>query len=461
MKIFFTRSFTVFLWLIGGFAQFGRSLNKLFNRFMPKGLYIRSLIIVMMPTFVLLSVATYIFLERHWQLVTEQLARATARDVAYVAEIYHKTSDKPLLIARLASEKLELNVDFLPLTPLPPPAPRPFFDPLDKNLTNELHRFTAFPFWIDTVSQQGYVKLQVNVGETSLQISTRRGHSYASSSPIFLAWLLSTCLVVLTIALLFLRNQIRPILSLAEAAQAFGKGRDVVDFRPRGAREVRAASTAFIDMKRRIERQIDQRTTMLAGISHDLRTILTRFKLELALLPDGEEKEALQSDTSEMAKMVETYLAFAKGEDGEPSAIINIVELLKELQRDAERSGHATELHYTGDATLYVRPHAFKRALTNLVMNAGKYGHKIMLTGIRDRKYLTLYIDDDGPGIPSHLREDVFKPFYRIDSARNLNVTGTGLGLSIARDIVRGHGGDISLEESPLKGLRSIVKIPI
>jgi two-component system, OmpR family, osmolarity sensor histidine kinase EnvZ len=461
MKVFFARVFAAFIWLTETVAEWGRSINHLFNRFMPKGLYVRSLIIVMMPTFALLSVATYIFLERHWQLVTEQLARATARDVAFIAETYHTNPDKTLLIARLSSEKLELNVEFLPLAPLPPLAPRPFFDPLDKNLSSELTRLTSFPFWIDTVSQPGYVKLQVNVADSSLRISTRRGHSYASSSPIFLAWLLSTCLVVLTIALLFLRNQIRPILSLAEAAQAFGKGRDVEDFRPRGAREVRAASTAFIDMKRRIERQIDQRTTMLAGISHDLRTILTRFKLELALLPDGVEKEALQSDTSEMAKMVETYLAFAKGEDGEQSAIINIVDLLKELQRDAERLGHATELHYTGDATIHVRPHAFKRALTNLVMNAGKYGHKILLTGVRDRKYLTLYIDDDGPGVPLNLREDVFKPFYRIDSARNLNVTGTGLGLSIARDIVRGHGGDITLENAPIGGLRATIKIPI
>jgi two-component system, OmpR family, osmolarity sensor histidine kinase EnvZ len=442
-------------------GQFGRSINHVFNRFMPKGLYVRSLIIVMMPTFVLLSVATYIFLERHWQLVTEQLARATARDVAFIAENYRQNPSNAPFLIQLSNEKLGIIVKLTPVSPLPPPLSRPFFDPLDKNLTRELRAVMDYPFWIDAVSNFGNLTIRVTLPETSMEINTRRGHSYASSSPIFIAWLLATCLVVLTIALLFLRNQIRPILMLADAAQAFGKGREVEDFRPRGAREVRAASLAFIDMKRRIERQIEQRTTMLAGISHDLRTILTRFKLELALLPECEEKEALQSDTNEMAKMVETYLAFTKGEDGEQSAIINMVELLKELQRDAERTGHLCELHYEGDATVNVRPLAFKRALTNLVMNAGKYGYKIMISGHRTPKYLYIHVDDDGPGIPENLREDVFRPFYRIDSARNMNETGTGLGLSIARDIVRGHGGEITLEDAPNGGLRAILKIPI
>ena len=264
----------------------------------------------------------------------------------------------------------------------------------------------------------------------------------------------------LTVAILFLRNQIRPILRLSEAVESFGKGREVPNFRPRGAREVRRAASAFIEMKARVERTIEQRTTMLAGVSHDLRTVLTRFKLELALI-DSAEAEAMKRDVDEMERMLEAYLAFARGDTGEQAAPTDMETFLNELKADAERHGHATTVEFRGLPIVTVRPAAFKRCLANLVSNAARHGSAIAITGDRDHRWLTVTVDDDGPGIPGHLREDVFKPFLRLDDARNQDEGGTGLGLAIARDIARSHGGDITLGDSPLGGLRASVRVPV
>ena len=267
--------------------------------------------------------------------------------------------------------------------------------------------------------------------------------------------------MLLTVAILFLHNQIRPILRLADAAESFAKGREVPNFRPRGAREVRRAAAAFIEMKSRIERAIEQRTAMLAGVSHDLRTILTRFKLELALLGDSREIEAMKKDVDEMGRMLEAYLAFARGDSGEQSAPTDMAALLDELKADAQRNGHNTCVEFLGQPIVTVRPAAFKRCLANLVSNAARFAASISLTGRRDHRWLTITVDDDGPGIPVHMREDVFKPFLRLDDARNQDEGGTGLGLAIARGIARSHGGDIALSDSPLGGLRATVTVPV
>jgi two-component system osmolarity sensor histidine kinase EnvZ len=235
----------------------------------------------------------------------------------------------------------------------------------------------------------------------------------------------------------------------------------VPNFRPRGAREVRRAAQAFIEMKTRVERAIEQRTAMLAGVSHDLRTVLTRFKLELALLDDGPEAEAMKKDVDEMARMLEAYLAFARGDLGEAAAPTDMAAFLDELKDDAERHGHRTTVVFHGAPLVTVRPAAFKRCLANLVSNAARFAHSIAITGHRDHRYLTITVDDDGPGIPMDKREDVFKPFLRLDDARNQDEGGTGLGLAIARDIANSHGGDITLSDSPLGGLRATVKVPV
>jgi two-component system osmolarity sensor histidine kinase EnvZ len=224
---------------------------------------------------------------------------------------------------------------------------------------------------------------------------------------------------------------------------------------------VRRAAQAFIEMKTRVERAIEQRTAMLAGVSHDLRTVLTRFKLELALIKKSPEVEAMQKDVDEMARMLEAYLAFARGDLGESAAPTDMAAFLAELKDDAERNGHKASVVFHGPPIVTVRPAAFKRCLGNLVSNAARFAPSISITGHRDHRYLTVTVDDDGPGIPADLREDVFKPFLRLDDARNQDEGGTGLGLAIARDIARSHGGDITLGDSPLGGLRATVRVPV
>jgi two-component system, OmpR family, osmolarity sensor histidine kinase EnvZ len=454
--------------LIANLATWGRELGEVgarrFNDLMPKGLYGRSLIIVIAPIVLLQSVVAYVFMERHWQLVTYRLSAAVTQDIAALIDI-HKTypQDRDFeTLRRIARDRLNLMVEILPPEPLPAPGPRPFFDVLDAALSREIALQIGRPFWIDTVGNSALIEIRVQL-ETGqiMKVFARRGMAYASNSHIFLVWMVIASLVLLAIAILFLRNQIRPIQALAAAAEEFGKGREVVGFRPRGASEVRAAAQAFIEMKRRIERQIDQRTTMLAGVSHDLRTVLTRLKLELALLADEPETEAMRRDLDEMGRMLEGYLAFARGDSGEIPAPTDMPDFLEELRIDAERYGHKTSVSYHGEPIVKVRPDAFRRCLGNLVGNAARHADTIAIAGHRDHRWLTVTVDDDGPGIPAERREDVFKPFLRLDDARNVDEGGSGLGLAIARDIARSHGGDISLSDSPLGGLRATVRVPV
>ena len=430
---------------------------------MPKGLYARALLIIIVPMVVLQSVVALVFMERHWNVVTQRLSAGVVQDIAALIEIYKGYPQDPgrTLLRRIAQEKLDLVVDFLPVTELPPPGPKPFFALLDSSLSEEIGRQIGRPFWIDTVGRSALVEIRIRLDDTVMRVFARRSAAYASNLEIFLGWMVGTSLVLLTVAILFLRNQIRPILRLADAAESFGKGREVPTFQPRGAREVRRAAAAFIEMKSRIERAMEQRTAMLAGVSHDLRTILTRFKLELALIGDSPEIEAMKKDVDEMARMLEAYLAFARGDSGEQSAPTDMAAFLDELKTDVERHGHRASVSFTGQPIVTVRPAAFKRCLGNLVSNAARHADAISITGHRDHRWLIVTVDDDGPGIPLHLREDVFKPFLRLDDARNQDEGGTGLGLAIARDIARSHGGDILLSDSPLGGLRAAVRVPV
>ena len=430
---------------------------------MPKGLYARSLLIIIVPMVVLQSVVAFMFMDRQWSLVTRYLSSAITQEIATLIDVYKtypQGADRAQL-RRIAQDRLGLVVDFLPQTQLPPPGPKPFFSQLDGALSDEIRKQIGLPFWIDTVGRSAIVEIRIKLDDTVMRVFARRADIYDSNSWMFLLWMVVTSLVVLAVAILFLRNQIKPIVRLADAAEAFGKGREAPNFRPRGAREVRRAAAAFLEMKGRVERAIEQRTTMLAGVSHDLRTVLTRFKLELALLGSTPETDAIKKDVDEMAGMLEAYLAFARGDSAEPSAPTDIAGLLEELRLDSERHGHRATVAYHGEPEVTVRPAAFKRCLANLVSNAGRFAASIAITGHRDHRWLTVTVDDDGPGIPLQLREDVFKPFLRLDDARNQDEGGTGLGLAIARDIVRSHGGDITLGDSPLGGLRATVRVPV
>src|SRR5262245_41503186 len=441
------------------YERYGFSLRGV----MPKGLYARALLIIIVPMVILQSVVAFVFMERHWNTVTQRLSRAVVQDIDALIDVYTSFPQADQAqIRRIAQEKLGgLTVDFLPVNELPPPGPKPFFSLLDQSLSEEISRQIRRPFWIDTVGRSALVEIRIRLDNTVMARVARRNAAYASNSHIFLLWMVGTSVVLLTVAIAFLRNQIRPILRLADAAESFGKGREVPNFRPRGAREVRRAAAAFIEMKTRIERTIEQRTAMLAGVSHDLRTVLTRFKLELELIGDGRELDAMKKDVDEMGRMLEAYLAFARGDSGEQSAPTDMADLLDELKTDAERNGHVASVVFHGHPIVTVRPAAFKRCLANLVSNAARHARSITIIGHRDHRWLTVTVDDDGPGIPAHLREEVFKPFLRLDDARNQDEGGTGLGLAIARDIARSHGGDIMLSDSPLGGLRATVRVPI
>jgi len=448
---------------LGQVADGWRRMSRWVNGFMPKGLYARALLIIIAPMVILQSVLAFIFVERQWSELTQRLSAGVVHDIGALIDVYgvYPQDADRAKIRKIAQDRLGLVVDFLPMGELPPPMPKPFFSLLDQALSDELRKQIGRPFWIDSVGKSALVEIRIQLDNTVMRIFARRSAAYASNSEIFLLWMVGTSTVLLVVAIAFLRNQIRPILRLADAAESFGKGREVPNFRPRGAREVRRAAAAFIEMKTRIERAIEQRTAMLAGVSHDLRTVLTRFKLELALIDSNPEVEAMKKDVDEMARMLEAYLAFARGDLGEASAPTDMAEFLEELRSDAERHGHRATVVFYGPPIVTVRPAAFKRCLANLVSNAARYAPGIAITGHRDHRYLTVTIDDDGPGIPVEMREDVFKPFLRLDDARNQDEGGTGLGLAIARDIARSHGGDITLGDSPLGGLRATVRVPV
>ena len=368
---------------------------------MPKGLYARSLIIIIAPVVLLQSVIAYVFMERHWQLVTRRLSSAVTADIAALIDVYETyPQDKDnATLSRTAAERLQLDADILKGEVLPPPGPKPFFSILDEALSDEIRRQIQRPFWIDTIGRSNLIEIRVKLNDGVMRVLSRRSQAYASNSHIFLLWMGGSSLVLLCVAILFLRNQIRPILNLAEAAESLGKGRDI-EFRPRGAREVRQAGHAFIEMKRRIERTMEQRTTMLNGVSHDLRTILTRFKLSLALVRQTPEIEDLKKDIDEMSRMLEAYLAFARGDAGEQAVATDIRTLLSELKSDAERQGHTTSLDIVGDPMVTVRPDAFRRLLFYLVSNAARHGEAIAISAHHEQRWLTVNVDDDGPGIP-------------------------------------------------------------
>lgn len=433
------------------------------SRRMPKRLYARSLIIVIAPMILLQSVVAFVFMERHWQTVTQRLSTAVTRDIAAIIDLIETYPDErgKQNAVRIAQERLSLRVDIMPPDPLPAPGPKPFFSILDQILSAEITSQINRPFWIDTVGNSNVVEIRIQLDEQVLRVFARRSQAYASNTHIFLLWMVGTSLVLIIIAVLFLRNQIRPIQQLAEAAESFGKGRPTPeDFRPRGAEEVRRAGLAFLQMRERIERQIEQRTAMLTGVSHDLRTILTRFRLQLAVSGGKTDVAALDNDIEDMQSMLEGYLSFARGEALEDTGRINLETLFAKLADEAKLRGRTLTVQLSGDPDVHVRPTAFSRLVTNLVGNSFRYAKSVHITAIHGPGSLIVTVDDDGPGIPAEEREHVFRPFVRLDEARNQDSGGTGLGLSIARDIARSHGGDITLTDSPLGGLRCVVRVP-
>lgn len=443
-------------------------ISWLFSFLTPKGLYARTLMIIITPIVLLEGVIAFVFMERHWAAVSRRLSEATARDIAALIEVYksYPSPGEYVKLIELARDQMNLSLRILPAGELPAPQPKPFFAILDRTLSNQIRKQVRQPFWIDTVGQSRHVEIRVKLDNAILRFIALRSQTFASNSHIFLLWMVGTSIILLAVAILFLGNQIKPIVRLSEAAEAFGKGRPLPDdFRPRGAREVRQAALAFMEMRDRITTHVEQRTTMLAGVSHDLRTILTRFKLELALLGEEPHIRALREDVDEMQQMLEDYLAFSKGDGGEEAVPTKMRELLEQIRDESQHYGKPVELKMRRrrkDLVLTLKRNSFKRALTNLISNAARFGDEILIRATTEQDWLRIDIEDSGPGIAPENYEDVFKPFHRLDHARNQDEGNTGLGLAIARDIARNHGGDITLDKSQdLGGLKASLRVPI
>ena len=437
--------------------------DRALKRYLPKTLYGRALIIIVAPMVLLQLIATYVFYERHWDHVTRRLAQGLGGDITLVIHLLREFPEPGQRAFVLAEAKrlLRLDVALAPQARLPASAPPPAFGRRHQTIATTLANSLGYPFHLDTGGLKDDIRVSVQLAEGVLHFTIPRSRVESSSTYIFIMWMVGAAVVLVAIALLFMRNQLRPILRLAEAADNMGKGREVGDFRPSGATEVRRAAAAFLRMRERIERQVRQRTEMLAGVSHDLRTPLTRMKLQLAMLGDAEEAVSLGSDVADMERMVEGYLAFARGEDTEATVATDLSGLLREVAEEARRHGREVALSIEGDLVLPARAGALKRCLTNLVDNARRHGTRTSIHARRGTDAIEIAVDDDGPGIPEGDRDAVFLPFHRLDASRNPDTGGTGLGLTIARDVARGHGGDITLGTAPAGGLRALVRLPL
>ena len=444
-----------------------RPVSPIIKRYLPKSLFGRALMILVLPMILLQAVVALVFIQRHYDGVTEQMAAAVAREISFAIQ---RVEQAPHIeAARVAVGQTEAafgfemglsegeRVDYAAL--------RSFYDVTGGVIAETLKREIRQPQSVDLVTFEKHVETKIATSKGVLRVLIPRRRMNASNPHLLLVWMAGTAILLTGVAIAFLRNQVRPIRELAKSAQAFGRGR-TQPFRPAGAEEVRRAGQAFLDMRNRIERHVEQRTRMLSGVSHDLRTPLTRMKLALAVAEENEETVELRRDVTEMEQMLAAFLAFARGEGGEISAPTSPVDLAAEVVQDARRQGGSvtlfTEIETPEDPYIDMRRHAMKRALMNLVENAGLYGGRAALSVRVVQRYAEFRVEDDGPGIPEDQREEALRPFTRLDEARNQNVaSGTGLGLSIALDIARSHGGSLSLGESErLGGLSATILVP-
>ncbi len=436
---------------------------RVIKRRLPTSLWGRSLLIIVLPVLIMQGAVTWAFFDAHWQAVNARLSEGLAGDIAWAAESYRDepSAENLAIIADRAERSMQLSIAFQEDAQLPDEQRRGALGVVDRTLDKALASRLDQAYWFDTTRYPAYVDIRVKEPGGVLRIIAPRERAVATQAHIFVLWLMIATVLLLGVAALFIRNQVRAIERLADAAEAFGRGESVSRFKPHGAREVRAAATAFLDMRARIQRHIEQRTALLASVSHDLRTPLTRLRLELALAPPFKRAAAMQGDLDEMEHMIDEYLAFARGEAGEAIQTVSVPELLERAAEDVRRGGSEVKVVAPQSMDIQVRPLAFRRALNNLAGNAASHGEHVRLSArILPSGGYEIAVEDDGPGIPDDMHEEAFRPFSRLDASRNQNRKGVGLGLAIARDVARGHGGDITLGRSDLGGLKALIRLP-
>ncbi|MGH6967895.1 MAG: ATP-binding protein [Stellaceae bacterium] len=437
------------------------SHRRWFKRMLPRSLYGRSLLILILPLVLAQSIATWIFYDRHWETVARRLSTSVAADIALTLDSLSATTDgQRETIFRRASDDTELLYSFRPGKMLPKGAAQTDGSRIEETLARALAQSVGLPFTIGDERDDRYILVSFQTDTGMLQVVVPRERLFTPTTYIFIMWMVGSSLVLFAIALVFLRNQIKSLRRLAVAVDDFGKGRDVPNFRVEGATEVRQTGMAFLRMRDRIQRAITQRTEMLAGVSHDLRTPLTRIRLALELQKDDARAAEIKADVAAMERMIQGYIDFARGEGSEQARPADLVALIRALVAGLGQAGTPVTMALPEECRLPLRPDAMHRCLVNLIANARRHGTHVWVTVVESPALVEVLVDDDGPGIPPGDREAVFRPFFRLDPSRNPETGGTGLGLAIARDVARVHGGEIVLENSPHGGLRARVRLP-
>ena len=441
-----------------------KAKNRIKN-ILPQTLFGRALLIIVTPLILMQAISTFVFFDRHWDTMTRRLAHTLAGDIAFIVDSLTplpKQLDLNQIFLK-ADDILHIRLTYSPEEILVKKKPFQQWDRVRKSLRDALKERVRRPFSIDTIKKERRIEIKVQLPQGLLNVNVHEKRLYSSTPYIFLMWMIGSSLVLFAIAIIFMRNQIRPIRRLAIAARSFGMGRGSSEIKPSGAKEVRQATQAFRQMRERISRQFAQRTEMLAGVSHDLRTPLTRMKLQIEMLERTPETRELQDDIQEMERMIDGYLTFARGEGSESLSKINLASLIEEIISTERRDGSLINFVNKSKTikSVTLRPQAIKRAITNLIINSKKYAEIVKVEFEYNSEHAIITIDDNGPGIKPEHRDDVFKAFFRLDPSRNTDTGGTGLGLTIAKDIVQSHGGDLLLSEASLGGLRATITLPL
>lgn len=432
-----------------------------FKKYLPKSLFGRALLIIMLPIVIMQMAVAYFFFNAHWNQVTASLSDSVAADVSVAVQLYKQspTVERAERLDAMLRPKMELSVALEEGDELPDVTRDAFFSNLDKTLRRALNKSVTDPFWFDTTRYPNHIDIRVKVDEGVLRFIAARERVFAPTGFVFIFWLITATVLLSLVSILFIRNQAKPITRLAAAADAFGKGQDISTYKPSGASEVRLAGQSFLKMRGRIKRHIEQRTIMLAGVSHDLRTPLTRLKLHFAMQDKSKDNEAARQDINDMESMLDGYLDFARGLAGEVAEETDMAAFLTDIIQKTEEP--KPDLIAPEGIMAAIRPQSLERAVINLISNAQKYANNSRIILSSDEMNVFIAVEDDGPGIPEDKRSEAFKAFQRLDEARNQNIEGVGLGLSIARDITQIHGGTLTLGESDMGGLKAVIRLHV
>ena len=433
-------------------------LNNFIKKFLPKRLFYRSLLIVAVPIIGLQLIISIVFFDSLWIKTNKGLTRALVGEINTIIDIYNNENEyNKKKLTDLYNQNFNFSIRFLENTKLPDIKVERWFSPMDRTLRREL-KSKINEYWFNTTSYKEVIDLRIKFKDGVLQIFFPKERVQTSSIRIFALWITLPAFLLIAVAIIFLKNQTRPIINLAKASEKFGRGELFENFIPSGALEIRQAGYEFDRMRKRIIRHLNQRSEMLSGISHDLRTPLTRMKLQLAFVKDEKISKKLSNDITEMEKMLNEYLNFSSSRSVEKTETFDLSELLETIVQKYEKNKITTDI----PERVYLdgRKNLIQRCLNNLIDNSIKYSEKILISLKKSANNITITVDDDGPGIPKNERENVFKPFYKIDKSRGDSKSSVGLGLSIASDIVRSHGGNILLETSPKDGLRVKIFLP-